>query len=279
MMCKTNLPHSLWSYALMTAARIINLVPTKRVDKTPYEIWHGHKPNLSYLRVWGCDAYVTSDSDDKLDPRGEKVVFVGYCNKSGLYFYHPDANINSIKRRGHFLEKEALDRGTGNNVVDLKEVRESPTTAVEVGKSDALEVVANESDENTSIRRSSRTRKEPERYLWNLEGAEVLVVADSNDAHANYKSAISDPESAKWLEAMNAEMQSMRDNKVWDLVELPPDSRAIGSKWLFKRKPDMHGKIHTYKARLLAKGYTQIERIDYEETFSPVAMIKSIRIL
>ncbi|KAK1424219.1 hypothetical protein QVD17_19540 [Tagetes erecta] len=279
MMCRKNLPHSLWSYALMTAARIINLVPTKKVDKTPYEIWHGHKPNLSYLRVWGCDAYVTSDSDDKLDPRGEKVVFVGYCNKSGLYFYHPDANIISIKRRGHFLEKEALNRGIGNNVVDLEEVRESPTTANKVEKSDAPEVVANESDENTSIRRSSRTRKEPERYLWNLEGAEVLVVADSNDAPANYKSAISDLESEKWREAMNAEMQSMRENQVWDLVELPPESRAIGSKWLFKRKPDMHGKVHTYKARLVAKGYTQIEGIDYEETFSPVAMIKSIRIL
>ena len=279
MMCRTNLPHSLWSYALMTAARIINLVPTKKVDKTPYEIWHGRKPNLSYLRVWGCDAYVTSDSDDKLDPRGEKVVFVGYCNKSGLYFYHPDANTISIKRRGHFLEKEAIDRGTGNNVVDLEEVRESQTTADEVGKSDPPETIENESDENTSIRRSSRTRKEPERYLWNLEGAEVLVVDDSNDAPTNYKSAISDLESSKWLEAMNAEMQSMRDNQVWDLVELPPDSRAIGSKWLFKRKPDMHGKIHTYKARLVAKGYTQIEGIDYEETFSPVAMIKSIRIL
>ncbi|KAK1440871.1 hypothetical protein QVD17_06703 [Tagetes erecta] len=279
MMCRTNLPHSLWSYALMTAARIINLVPTKRVDKTPYEIWHGHKPNLSYLRVWGCDAYVTSDSDDKLDPRGEKVVFVGYCNKSGLYFYHPDANIISIKRRGHFLEKEALDRGTGNNVVDLEEVRESQTTADEVGKSDAPEVVANESDENTNICRSSRTRKEPERYLWNLEGAEVLVVADSNDAPANYKSVISDLESEKWREAMNAEMQSMRENQAWDLVELPPESRAIGSKWIFKRKLDMHGKVHTYKARLVVKGYTQIEGIDYEETFSPVAMIKSIRIL
>ncbi|KAK1413623.1 hypothetical protein QVD17_35399 [Tagetes erecta] len=279
MMCRTNLPHSLWSYALMTAARIINLVPTKKVDKTPYEIWHGHKPNLSYLRVWGCDAYVTSDSDDKLDPRGEKVVFVGYCNKSRLYFYHPDANIISIKRRGHFLEKEALDRGTGNNVVDLEEVRESQTTADEVGKSDAPEVVANESDENTGIRRSRRTRKEPERYLRNLEGAEVLVVADSDDAPANYKSAISNLKSAKWLEAINAEMQSMRENQVWNLVELPPESRAIGSKWLFKRKPDMHGKVHTYKARLVAKGYTQIEGIDYEETFSPVAMIKSIRIL
>ncbi|KAI3809285.1 hypothetical protein L1987_25256 [Smallanthus sonchifolius] len=125
MMCRTNLPHSFWSYALMTAACIVNLAPTKKVNKTPYEIWHGSKPNLSYLRVWGCDAYVTSDSDDKLDPRGEKVVFVGYYNRSGYYFYHLDANVISIKRKGHFLEKEIIE-----------EIREPQTTADEVRASE-----------------------------------------------------------------------------------------------------------------------------------------------
>ncbi|KAC9852096.1 hypothetical protein E3N88_45172 [Mikania micrantha] len=279
MMCRTNLSHSFWSFALMTAARIVNLAPTKKVNKTPYEIWFGTKPILSYLRVWGCDAYVTRDSDDKLDPRGEKVVFVGYHNRSGYYFYHPDANLISIKRKGHFLEKEFLDRGTGSNIVDLEEIREPQTTADEVGTSDQQEVVANESDINTGIRRSSRTRNAPDRYLWLLDGSEVLVVAEPDGEPTNYKSAISDPESAKWLDAMNSEMQSMRDNQVWDLVELPPGSRAGGSKWIFKRKTDMHGNVHTYKAQLVAKGFTQTQGVDYDETFSPVAMIKSIRIL
>ncbi|KAI3793169.1 hypothetical protein L1987_35784 [Smallanthus sonchifolius] len=263
----------------MTAARLVNLAPTKKVDKTPYEIWHGSKPNLSYLRVWGCDAYFTNDSDDKLDPRGEKVVFVGYYNKSGYYFYHPDANLVSIKRKGRFLEEDLLNRGTGNNIMDLEEIRETQTTAEEVGASDQQEVVADESDINTSVRRSSRSRKEPNRYLWHLEVSKVLLVAESNDEPTSYKSAISDPESEKWLKAMNAEMQFMRDNQVWDLIELPPGSRAIGSKWIFKRKTDMHGNIQTYKARLVAKGFTQTQGIDYNETFSPVAMIKSIRIL
>ncbi|KAD4888008.1 hypothetical protein E3N88_20081 [Mikania micrantha] len=252
MMCRTKLPHSFWSFALMTAARIVNLAPTKKVNKTPYEIWFGTKPNLSYLRVWGCDAYVTRDSDDKLDPRGEK---------------------------GHFLEKEFLHRGTGSNIVDLKEIREPQTTADEVGTSDQQEVVANESDINTSIRRSSRTRNAPDRYLWHLDGSEFLVVAEPDDEPTNYKSAITNPESAKWLDAMNSEMQSMRENQVWDLVELPPGSRAVGSKWIFKRKTDMHGNVHTYKARLVAKGFTQTQGVDYDETFSLVAMIKSIRIL
>ncbi|GJW14499.1 retrotransposon protein, putative, ty1-copia subclass [Tanacetum coccineum] len=71
----------------------------------------------------------------------------------------------------------------------------------------------------------------------------------------------------------------MKDNEVWDLVDLPPNGKTVGSKWLFKKKTDMDGAIHTYKAHLVAKGYTQTPGIDYEETFSPVADIKAIRIL
>ncbi|GJR06057.1 retrotransposon protein, putative, ty1-copia subclass [Tanacetum coccineum] len=62
----TTLPLSFYDYALESAVRILNMVPTKKVDKTPYEIWHGKALNLSYLKVWGCEAYVKHDSADKL---------------------------------------------------------------------------------------------------------------------------------------------------------------------------------------------------------------------
>ena len=71
-------------------------------------------------------------------------------------------------------------------------------------------------------------------------------------------------------------MDSMYTNHVWNLVELPEGVRPIGCKWIFKKKIDMDGIVHTYKARLVAKGYKQIHGIDYDETFSPVAMLKSI---
>ncbi|GJW84650.1 retrotransposon protein, putative, ty1-copia subclass [Tanacetum coccineum] len=95
----------------------------------------------------------------------------------------------------------------------------------------------------------------------------------------NYKVALLDPKSDKWLNAMNVEMQSMKDNEVWDLVDLPPNGKTIGSKWLFKKNTDMDGAVHTYKARLVVKGYTQTPRIDYEETLSPIADIRATRIL
>ena len=69
-------------------------------------------------------------------------------------------------------------------------------------------------------------------------------------------------------------MESMYSNSVWSLVKAPK-----GCKWIYKRKRRLDGKVETFKAILVAKGYTQKEGIDYEETFSPVAMLKSIQIL
>jgi len=73
------------------------------------------------------------------------------------------------------------------------------------------------------------------------------------------------------LDATKDEMNSMQSNRVWNLVELPNGAKAIDCKWVFKTKKDSLDNIERYKARLIAKGFTQKERIDYTKTFSPVS--------
>ena len=76
---------------------------------------------------------------------------------------------------------------------------------------------------------------------------------------------------------MNDEIKSMKYNDVWDLIPLPEGVKPIGCKWIFKTKRDLNGEVERYKARLIAKGYTQKEGIDYKETFSPVSSKDSFR--
>ena len=89
MMSLIGLPLSFWSYALETAAFTFNRAPSKSVETTPYELWFSKKPKLSFLRVWGCDAYVKKFHPDKLNPKSEKCVFTGYPKETvGYTFYH-----------------------------------------------------------------------------------------------------------------------------------------------------------------------------------------------
>ncbi|GJX21394.1 retrotransposon protein, putative, ty1-copia subclass [Tanacetum coccineum] len=175
MMSQATLPKSFWDYALESAERILNMVPTKKAKKIPYKIWHGQSPKLGSLE----DLEIIQEEDT------------------------------------HHSVNTSLDHDEDDQEID-----------------------------------------EPQ--------------SDINPIHH---------ESKKWLDAMNVEMQSMKDNEVWDLVDLPPDGKTIGSKRLFKKKNDMDGAVHTYKARLVVKGFTQTYRVDYEETFSTIADVRAIRIL
>ena len=78
---------------------------------------------------------------------------------------------------------------------------------------------------------------------------------------------------------MKSEMGSMYDNQVWTLVDLPDGRMAVENKWIFKKKTDADGNVTVYKARLVAKGFRQIQGVDYDKTFSPVEMLKSVWIL
>jgi hypothetical protein len=120
-------------------------------------------------------------------------------------------------------------------------------------------------------------------YLWTLY-VRVRGINDTEHTCDEYlvlfaKAGMTGPNSEKWLGAMESEIESMHDKQVWNLVDPIDGVRPIGCKWVFKKKTDKVGNVHIYKAWLVAKGFKQIRGIDYDETFSPVTMLKSLWIL
>ncbi|GKE21475.1 retrotransposon protein, putative, ty1-copia subclass, partial [Tanacetum coccineum] len=173
---------SFWDYALESVAHILNMVPTKKVEKTPYKVWHGQAPKMSYLKVWGCEALVKRDTltkPSKLKPRSIKCIFVGYPKET---------IVNRAKENKHPSENTSLHHNEGNQEIDELQ-------------SDII-----------PIRRSTRTRHAPDRMCLYIDDGEYEL-GDLNEP-ANYKAALLDPKSDKWLDAMNVEMQSMKNNDV-----------------------------------------------------------------
>ena len=216
----------------------------------------------------------------------EKCIFVGYPKETiGYIFYNPTEGKTFVAKSGTFLDKEFLTKGVSGRKVELDEVVD-PSLQTSSGATEGVSepsstvgVGVNDDDHDILIegptRRSTRTRNTPEWY-----GNPVLtVLLVEHDEPANYKEAMEGPESEKWLEAMKSELGSMYDNKVWTLVDIPDGRKAVENKWIFQKKTDADGNVTVYKARLVAKGFRQIQGVDYDETFSPVAMLKSIRIL
>ncbi|GJV59675.1 retrotransposon protein, putative, ty1-copia subclass [Tanacetum coccineum] len=190
MMNLKTLPLSFWDYALESAARILNMVPTKKVDKTPYELWYGKVPNMNY--------------DMEKYPK----------ETMGYYFYFPPENKIVIARYAEFLEKNLLSQEVSGWAEELKEIQDKDTPPSENTSEIPMEVEGFKppQEEVVLVRRSARTHRAPNRLFLNVE-VEVHSLRDLNEPN-NYKPAILDLESDKWVDAMSAEMQSMKDNQV-----------------------------------------------------------------
>ena len=217
---------------------------------------------------------------EKLEPHTEVCMFVGYPKGTrGGLFYCPSDKKVFASTNATFLKDDYMTNFKPRNKVVLEElrsdqIRKSPSTTGERQSQETTIPIQN----ILVPRRSGRVVRLPSHYGPEGE-VQFLVSVTNQDDPLTYRDAMDDYDKDKWQDAMNQEMESMYSNFVWELVDPLEDVRPIGCKWIFKRKRGIDGKVETFKARLVAKGYTQKEGVDYEETFLPVVMLKSIHIL
>ncbi|GJS73479.1 retrotransposon protein, putative, ty1-copia subclass [Tanacetum coccineum] len=181
---------SFWDYALETATRILNMDLTKKVR--------------------GCEALVKKDTPDKLQQRSVKCIFVGYPKETmGYYFYFPPENKIVIARYAEFLEKNLLSQEISGRAEELEEIQDEDASPSKNTSEIPMKFEGFEppQEEVVPVCRSARTHRAPERLCLNVE-VEEHSLGDLKEP-ANYKATLLDPESDKWLDVMNAEMQSM----------------------------------------------------------------------
>ncbi|GAU26739.1 hypothetical protein TSUD_317370 [Trifolium subterraneum] len=247
---------------------VVLKVPKSKRSESAYEILKKRQPKLSYLRTWGCLAYVRKPDPKrvKLASRAYECVFIGYAANSKAYMFH-DLNEKVII--------ESNDADFYENKFPFKSRNSGGTEQDNIPESSHVPVIPN-ADSNdeveTELRRSKRVRVAKD---YGPDYAAYTL----NEDPANLQEALSSMDADLWQEAINDEMDSLESNKTWHLVELPPGCKPIGCKWILKKKLKPDGTVEKYKARLVAKCFRQRENIDFFDTFSPVTRITSIRVL
>lgn len=276
------------------------------VDSTPYEQLKGRKPSVDHLKVFVGHVKPVKPNLKKFIDRIVPMVYLGTESGSkGSRMYDVINNKIVISRDVHFQEdkkwdwslymgnfSDASSSWTSFYVVDRNDPAiqqhpesDEPTTASADGNGSSGH---NEATTSNGIRRSSRASVIPaklkdfvleESLRQRIEQEEECVHVElllTQGVLQNYKEAVG---LEVWKMAMDREMQAIERNKTWVLVDRPAQSKPIGLKWLFKRKPDATSLDKRHKARLVAKGYAQRYGVDFDETFAPVARIETIRLI
>ena len=278
-----NMPRRYWAEAVSTAAYLRNRSPTSAVPgMTPFQALFGKKPDVSNLRPFGCICYahVPKDERKKFDPKSRKCLFLGYgdCVKGHRLYdlsrskviHSRDVIFNEKKLEGTEVEcNKEIETSKAIGIAPEELAETEPVDAVEPAV--VLEPAEGEpaDQREIAVRRSGRQRNPVDRY------GEWVTIADVEDPKT-YEEAVATDEK-KWRHAMEAEMQSLKKNDVWELARLPKDRKVIGCKWVYKTKVTPEGDIERYKARLVAQGCSQKYGTDYDETFCPVVRAESVR--
>ncbi|CAK1592203.1 unnamed protein product [Parnassius mnemosyne] len=296
---EAKLDKSFWAEAVNTVVYLKNRSPASGLDqKTPIEIWTGHKPDLSHVRIFGSPVmtHVPKNKRLKWDKKAVKYISVGYSeNVKDYRLYNPETREICTSKdviimeldtteieinEGQLKEQQSVEQESDNTLTN----QDDPTYVYDSEKSTSstegefyhtlTEEDLSENEEPPLV--GKRIKKPPERY-----GFTNLCVSDEPESWAediSYNEATNGPEKDKWQQAMSDELQAFENNQAWEIVSQEEADRVVQCKWVFKKKPENNNSVR-YRARLVAKGYTQQHGVDFNETYSPGLRYSTLRLL
>ncbi|GJY97231.1 retrovirus-related pol polyprotein from transposon TNT 1-94 [Tanacetum coccineum] len=338
MLADSKLPTTFWAEAVNTACYVQNRVlVVKPHNKTPYELFHGRTPTLSFMRPFGCPVTIlnTIDHLGKFDGKADEGFFVGYSlNSKAFRVFNSRTRIVEENLHIRFSESTPNVVGTQSNgfagiklippnsqdpkrshemiqTFNTNNVNATSTNEVNVVSEKpsiellddpnmaALEdysifdftrndedngVVADMNNLDTTIQVSpiptTRIHKDHplDQVIGDLQSATQTRNISKNLKEHGFVSTIQQRTNHKDLQNCLFACFLSQEEPKKTLVDLPNGKRAIGTKWVFRNKKDERRIVIRNKARLVAQGYTQEEGSDYDEVFSPVAIIEAIRL-
>jgi hypothetical protein len=157
------------------------------------------------------------------------------------------------------------------------EGEESKTTSITTPRTQMAKKALKTPNNNSGVRRSTRVKYHVQRFTYDgfIAHYYAYMVRVIQEVEPTcFEQVVGNP---KWDNAMDEEMATLDANATWELVPLAEDKKAIGCKWVYKVRHNADRSVSRYKARLVIKGYAQTYGIDYEETYSPVAKMTTIR--
>lgn len=309
LLSQAQLPRSFWGEALSTVVHVLNLTPCVPLDfNVPDKVWLGKEVSYDHLRVFGCKAFVHIPKDErsKLDVKTRQCVFIGYGqDEFGYRFYDPVQKKLVRSRDVVFIEDqtiqdiEKIDKTVPQYSDDLIDLDPVPLTHVPTQVGDEVQddqqhgtgdvdtptqvetdddiheqVPVSEVPPDVPLRRSTRDRQPSTRYSVD----EYVLLTDGGEPEC-YAEAMEDEHKKEWVDAMQDEMKSLHENHTFELVKLPKGKRALKNRWVYRVKQEEHTSQPRYKARLVVKGFSQKKGIDFDEIFSPVVKMSSIRVV
>ncbi|KAE8676544.1 hypothetical protein F3Y22_tig00111584pilonHSYRG00119 [Hibiscus syriacus] len=288
---------------------VINRLPQPRLGfVSPFEKLWNIKPTVSYFRVFGCVCYVFVPDHlrSKFDKKAVRCIFVGYdSQRKGWKCCDPISGRCYTSRNVVFdeasswwsSEKEVLpdsrefgdklqqkmgehdvqlqtssDESEDPNGDDVEQrVTQNPwqTGVYQQPNKEGGPSETEESIPQSQLRRSTRIRRPNPKYT------NAAIIEEATEPETFEEAS----KSSEWMTTMKEEIDALQQNQTWDIVPKIKDVKPISCKWVYKIKRRPDGSIERYKARLVAHGFSQQYGLDYDETFSPMAKLTTVRVL